>query len=134
MSGINKVILLGRLTRDPELKDVKGLQIANFSIATSKQWKDADGTKQEKAEFHNCVAFKKTAELVGKYLSKGRQVYVEGELQTSSWDDKDSGKKRYKTEIVVQTIQFLGDSSKAETSQELAPSTPAIDNNEEIPF
>jgi len=130
---------LGRLTRDPELKEAKGLSIANFSIATSKEWKNEAGEKQEKAEFHNCVAFKKTAELVGKYLTKGRQVYIEGELQTRSWDDEKTGVKKYKTEIIANNIQFVGDNKQAnaetmpnEKSSTSAP--PNINASDEIPF
>jgi single-strand DNA-binding protein len=139
MSGVNKVILLGRLGRDPEIKDAKGVAIANFSIATSKSWKDESGEKKEKTEWHNIVCFKKTAELAGKYLTKGRQVYIEGELQTRSWDDKETGAKKYKTEVVAHNLQFIGDSK---TQSETAPSfgesnagpEPTFNTNEEIPF
>lgn len=124
MSGINKVILLGRLTRDPEVKDANGIAVTKFSIATSKTWKDDSGEKQEKAEFHNLVAFRKTAELVGKYLTKGRQIFVEGELSTTSYE-KD-GVKKYKTEIIANHIEFLGDSGKKEEA------SPTL--GEEIPF
>lgn len=134
MSGVNKAILLGRLTRDPEVKNVKGLDIANFAIATSKEWKNEAGEKQEKAEFHNCVAFKKTAELVGKYLTKGRQVYVEGELQTRSWDDEKSGAKKYKTEIVVNSIQFLGDAKSSQPQEKSDGHAPSVDDSEPLPF
>lgn len=139
MSGVNRVILLGRLTHDPEIKDANGIQIASFSLATSKEWKDESGEKKQKAEFHSCVAFRKTAELVGKFLKKGRQVFIEGELQTRSWDDKDSGKKRYKTEIVAQNIQFIGEQKAQQTETTDAgfgtsDAMPAIDTNEQIPF
>lgn len=124
MSGINKVILLGRLTRDPEVKDANGIAVTKFSIATSKTWKDDSGEKQEKAEFHNLVAFRKTAELVGKYLTKGRQVFVEGELSTTSYE-KD-GVKKYKTEIIANHVEFLGDGGKKEEA------SPTL--GDEIPF
>ena len=115
MSGLNKVMLIGRLGRDPELRYTpSGLAIANFSIATSEQWKDKDsGEKKERTEWHRIVVFGKLGELCGEYLAKGRQVYVEGRLQTKSWE-KD-GVTRYTTEIVASDIQFLGakDSSNA---------------------
>jgi single-strand DNA-binding protein len=117
MSGVNRVILLGRLGGDPEVKTLtNGMTIANFSVATSKEWKDDSGEKQSKTEWHRIVAFKKTAELVGKYLAKGRQVYVEGELQTRSWE-KD-GEKKYATEIVAQNVQFISDGRGKEESAE----------------
>ena len=115
MSGLNKVMLIGRLGRDPELRYTpSGLAIANFSIATSEQWKDKDsGEKKERTEWHRIVVFGKLGELCGEYLAKGRQTYVEGRLQTRSWE-KD-GVTRYTTEIVASDIQFLGakDSSNA---------------------
>lgn len=129
MSGLNKVMLIGRLGQDPELKDAKGIQIANFSIATSKSWKDDSGQKQEKTEWHNIVAFRKTAELAGKYLTKGRQCYIEGELQTRSWDDEKTGTKKYKTEIIANNIQFLGDGK----ANDLTNNQPASSNSED-PF
>jgi len=138
MSGLNKVMILGNLGRDPEIKDIKGIAVVNFSVATSKSWKDQSGEKQERTEWHNIVCYKKVAEIAGKYLSKGKQVFVEGELQTRSWDDKETGVKKYKTEIVAHNIQFIGDNrSKDENTssndQELAP-TPSINSTDEIPF
>lgn len=108
MSGLNKVMLIGRLGRDPELRYTpSGLAIANFSIATSEEWKDKNsGEKKERTEWHRIVVFGKLGELCGEYLAKGRQVYVEGRLQTRSWE-KD-GVTRYTTEIVASDIQFLG--------------------------
>jgi single-strand DNA-binding protein len=114
MSGINKVILIGRLGADPEVKVVTGgNNVARLSIATSENWTDKQGQKQERTEWHKVVVWGKLAELCGKYLSKGRQCYVEGRLQTRSWDDP-QGQKRYSTEIVANTVQFLG--SNAATS------------------
>ena len=121
MSGINKAIILGRLTRDPETKNVNGMQITNFSLATSETWKDESGEKKERAEFHNLVAFRKTAEIVATYLKKGSQVYVEGKLQTTSGEAE--GVKKYKTEIVVEKVEFLGSAKTAEsTTTETVPS------------
>lgn len=99
MSGVNKTILIGRLGKDPEVKyTTSGAPVANFSIATSERWKDKDGEQQERTEWHRIVAWNKLAELCGQYLSKGRQVYVEGRLQTRQWEDEGGG-KRYTTEI-----------------------------------
>ncbi len=109
MSGVNKVLLIGRLGRDPEVRYTQdGTAIANFSIATSEEWKDKKtGEKQERTEWHKIVAFRRLGEICGEYLSKGRQVYVEGRLQTRDWQDKD-GNKRYTTEIVASQMQMLG--------------------------
>jgi single-strand DNA-binding protein len=109
--SVNKVILLGRLGQDPEMKSTpSGMSVCNFSLATSENWKDKSGQKQEKTEWHRLVAWGKQAELCHQYLAKGRQVYVEGKLQTRSWDDK-NGQKRYTTEVLVSSIQFIGSSS-----------------------
>lgn len=105
--SVNKAIIIGHLGKDPEVKDVSGTKIANFSVATSKSWKDEGGEKKEKTEWHNIVAFRKTAEFAGSWLKKGREVYIEGEIQTRSWDGED-GKKNYRTEIVAHNIQFVG--------------------------
>ncbi len=110
MSGsVNKVILLGRLGADPEIRYTgTGTPVATLSVATNKSWKNKEGQKQEKTEWHRVILWSKLAELSGQYLSKGREVYIEGELQTRSWE-KD-GQKKYTTEIVGQTLQFIGSS------------------------
>lgn len=115
MSGVNKVIIVGRLGIDPELKYTSsGTAVARFSVATSEQWTDKNsGQKQERTEWHRVVVWTKLAELCAQYLRKGRQVYIEGQLQTRSWDDKE-GKKRYTTEIRAQTVQFLGAGAAAQ--------------------
>jgi single-strand DNA-binding protein len=108
MAGVNKVILIGNLGADPEVRYTpSGQAVANFRIATSESWNDKQGQKQERTEWHRIVAWAKLAELCGEYLAKGRQVYVEGKLQTRQWDDRD-GNKRYSTEIVATQITFLG--------------------------
>lgn len=109
MAGINKAILIGNLGKDPEVRYTPdGTAVANFSIATSEQWKDkATGEKREKTEWHRIVAFRRLGEICGEYLSKGRQVYIEGRIQTRDWEDKD-GNKRYTTEIVADKMQMLG--------------------------
>ena len=108
MAGINKVIIVGRLGRDPEMRYTPdGTAVANFSVATSEEWKDKNtGEKKERTEWHRIVAWRRLGEICGEYLSKGRQVYVEGKLQTRSWEQ--DGVKRYSTEIVATDIQFLG--------------------------
>lgn len=108
MAGVNKVILVGNLGADPELRYApSGMAIANFRIATTETWKDKNGAKQDKTEWHRIVAFGKLAEICGEYLNKGKQIYVEGKIQTRQWEDKD-GNKRYTTEVVAQTMQMLG--------------------------
>ncbi|MCL4685620.1 single-stranded DNA-binding protein [Myxococcota bacterium] len=108
MAGVNKVILIGNLGRDPELRYTKGGQaVANFSLATSDSFTNREGVREDRTEWHRIVAWAKTAELCTKYLSKGRTVYVEGQLRTREWEDKD-GHKRQTTEVHVQTVQFLG--------------------------
>src|SRR3989344_2215770 len=103
---INKAFVFGNLTRDPELRSLpSGKAVVNFAVATNSQWKDKDGAKRENTEFHNVVVFGRQAELVAQYLKKGRSVFVEGRLQTRSWDDA-SGVKKYRTEIIADRIQF----------------------------
>ena len=109
--SVNKVILLGRLGQDPELKYTPGgSPVCNFSLATTESWTDKGGQKQEKTEWHRVVVWGKLAELCNQYLSKGRQAFLEGRLQTRSWDDKE-GNKRYTTEILASTVQFIGGAS-----------------------
>lgn len=108
MSGVNKVILVGRLGADPEVRYTSGgTAVAKFNLATSESYKDKEGSKQEKTEWHRVVAFGKLGEICGEYLSKGKQVYVEGKLQTRSWEDKE-GNKRYTTEVNINNMVMLG--------------------------
>ena len=107
-SGVNKVILVGNLGKDPEVRYTPdGQAVANFNIATNENWTDKSGQKQERTEWHRIVVWGKRAEVCSKYLSKGRQVFVEGRIQTRTYDDKD-GNKRYITEIIAADVQFLG--------------------------
>lgn len=109
--SVNKAILIGNLGRDPELRYTSsGKAVASFSLATTDRWSSADGQKQEQTVWHNIVAWGKQAELAKEYLSKGRQVYIEGRIVNRSYDDKD-GNKKYISEVVVQSIQFLGSRS-----------------------
>lgn len=144
MAGINKVILVGRLGADPEVKTISGGNtVARLNLATSENWTDKEGQKQERTEWHRVVVWGKLADLCGRYLSKGRQVYVEGRLQTRSWEDQ-QGQKRYTTEIVANTVQFLGAAAGAGAgaqpsanqdfpAQNFGPE-PSFDASEEIPF
>lgn len=106
--SVNKVILIGRLGQNPELRYTpSGAAVANFSIATNETWNDKNGQKQERTDWHRIVAWGKQAELCNQYLQKGRQVYIEGSLQTRQWQDQ-QGQTRYTTEVKANTIQFLG--------------------------
>ncbi len=103
---LNKVFIIGNLTRDPELKALpSGMTVASFSVATNRTWKDKNGAKQEAVDYHNVVVFGKQADIVAQYLKKGASVYIEGRLQTRSWDGQD-GKKNYRTEIIADRFQF----------------------------
>ena len=107
---LNKVQIIGNLTRDPEMKSLpSGIKVVSASIATNRVWKDQNGAKKEATEYHNIVAFGRPAEVIAQYMKKGGSLYVEGRLQTRSWDDKE-GKKNYRTEIVVENFQFGGSS------------------------
>lgn len=153
MSGVNKVIIVGRLGNDPEMKTVSpNSTVTRLSVATSENWVDKNGQKQERTEWHRIVVWGKLAEICGKYLAKGRQVYVEGRLQTRSWEDQ--GQKKYSTEIVANTVQFLGGTNERTQSGSMSGATtgnsssgasddfnfndfgpePSFDNSDEIPF
>jgi single-strand DNA-binding protein len=107
--GVNKVLLLGNVGKDPEIRSTAGGTIvASFSLATADRAKDQQGNWQDKTEWHNLVAFSRTAEIVRDYVKKGTQLYIEGKIQTRSWDDKESGQKKYKTEILVNELTLLG--------------------------
>jgi single-strand DNA-binding protein len=117
--SVNKAILVGNLGRDPEIRYLPSNQpVANFSIATTESFNDRSGAKQERTEWHNIVAFGKLAEVCGQYLKKGRQVYVEGRISTRQYEAKDGSGKRYRTEIVAQTVQFLGGRAGAGNAME----------------
>jgi single-strand DNA-binding protein len=154
--GVNKVILLGNVGKDPEIRTTAGgMTVASFSLATAERAKDQTGNWIDKTEWHNLVAFQRTAEIVRDYVKKGTQLYIEGKIQTRSWDDKESGQKKYRTEILVNDLQLLGgrgegasggSSERGErtsggySSRASAPSAPANDyaeqgiTDEDIPF
>jgi len=145
---LNKAMVIGNLTRDPELKSLpSGVKVASFSVATNRSWKDANGAKQDATEYHNVVAFGKPAELIAQYCKKGSSLYIDGRLQTRSWEQ--DGQKKYRTEIVVENFQFGprpagastgGDYPKAESSKKDEPEVDTIEyptdniNAEDIPF
>ena len=104
---LNKAILIGNLTRDPELKSLpSGIKVCSFSIATNRVWKDKNGARQEAADYHNVVVFGRQAETVAQYMKKGSSILVEGRMQTRSWDDKTTGEKKYRTEVIADRTQF----------------------------
>ena len=122
--NLNKAMIIGNITRDPEVRTTtNGISVTSFGVATNFAWTDSSGQRQEKAEFHNVVAWRKLAEICGQYLRKGSKVYIEGRLQTRSWDDQ-SGNKRYITEIVTDNMIML-DSKGSSSSSAPAESTPA---------
>jgi len=107
--GVNKVFLLGNVGKDPEIRTTAGgMTVASFSLATAERAKDQQGNWADKTEWHNLVCFQRTAEVVRDYVKKGSQIFVEGKIQTRSWDDKESGQKKYKTEILVNELSLLG--------------------------
>jgi single-strand DNA-binding protein len=107
MASVNKVILIGNLGKDPEIRTTpQGTSLARFSVATTTNWKDSSGARQEKTEWHDVVAWEKLAQICGEYLHKGKMVYVEGSLQTRSWEDQ-NGQKRYKTEVKANNVVML---------------------------
>ena len=152
--GVNKVILVGNLGRDPEIKyTASGAAVANITVATAESWNDKQtGEKVEKTEWHRVVAFQRLAEIMGEYLKKGSQVYIEGKLQTRKWQDQ-NGQDRYSTEIVANDMQMLGGRGgdaggqsqpggggggfRKSSAPQQAPAKPALDNDfddDDIPF
>lgn len=149
--GFNKVILMGNLTRDPETRTTpNGQTVTNFSLAVNRTWKGADGQQNEDVSYIDCVAWGKPGEIIAQYLGKGRAVLVSGRLDQRSWDDKDSGQKRSKIEVVVEDFNFVGDgaggsgstdsgsSSSSSSNKSANNDTPQVDDKpidlSEIPF
>ena len=139
---VNKVILVGNLGRDPELRTTpSGQTVAKFSVATTRKWRNSQtGEREERTEWHNIACWGRQAEIAGQYLSKGRQVYVEGRLQTDSWEDRETGKKMYRTEIICDNFQMLGsrgDSMSGPGSSPQPPGDSSFDaggHDDDIPF
>jgi single-strand DNA-binding protein len=146
MASVNKVILVGRLGKDPEIRSTpNGSTVAKFSIATDDRYTDRNGEKQERTEWHNIVAWGKLAEICGQYLRKGKLIYVEGSIRTDSWDDKETGQKKYRTDIVVNQMQMLdrkGDENGAGSGGGYAgarkgaavPAGTQVEEDDEVPF
>jgi single-strand DNA-binding protein len=151
--GVNKVFLLGNVGKDPEIRTTAGgMTVASFSLATADRAKDQQGNWADKTEWHNLVAFQRTAEIVRDYVKKGTQVFVEGKIQTRSWDDKESGQKKFRTEILINELSLLGggsgrseggsssggySKSSSSSSSASAPSNDYADQgitDEDIPF
>lgn len=130
---LNKAIVIGNLTRDPELRSLpSGIKVCSFSLATNRVWKDKNGVRQESADYHNVVVFGRQAETVAQYMKKGSSILVEGRMQTRSWEDKTSGEKKYRTEIVADRTQFGPKSGGASApSQGVEPKTNSGAKNEE---
>ena len=138
MRGVNKVILIGNLGKDPELRYLpSGQAVTKFSLATGSKWKDKEGQWQDRTDWHNIVAFGKTAEICNEYLKKGSQVYIEGRIQTRSYDDRD-GNKKWITEIIAQSMQMLGRKGEAEEETPEAVEEPqtgeAKSEDDDLPF
>jgi len=142
VGSVNKVILLGNLGRDPEVRrSQSGNAVANFTLATNESWNNKDGQKEERTEWHRVVVFGKLAEICGQYLQKGKQVYIEGRLQTRSWEDRD-GNKRYTTEVVASNMVMLSRSGMGGGDSMAPPidpdsyesSRPSAPPDDDIPF
>ena len=119
---LNKALIIGNLTRDPELKAIpSGIKVCSFSVATNRVWKDKNGAKQEAADYHNIVVFGRQAETVAQYMKKGSQVMVEGRMQTRSWDDAGTGTKKYRTEVIADRVQFGSNSGGGSGAKSAAP-------------
>ena len=145
MASVNKVILVGRLGKDPEIRSTpSGTSVAKFSLATDDRFTDKNGDKQERTEWHNIVAWGKLAEICGQYLKKGKLVYIEGSIRTDSWDDKETGQKKYRTDIVANQMQMLdrkgdensGGGSYAGAARKSSTSGAAtqVEEDDEVPF
>lgn len=130
MAGVNKVILVGNLGKDPEVRHLEnGAAVANFSIATSETYKDKNGNRQEQTEWHNIVLWRGLAQIAEKYLKKGSQIYVEGKLKTRNWQDKD-GNTRYTTEVVGDQMTMLG--SRGSGNNESTAPAPKVNNEPDV--
>lgn len=128
---LNKALIIGNLTRDPELKALpSGIKVCSFSVATNRVWKDQNGARQEAADYHNIVVFGRQAETVAQYMKKGSQVMIEGRMQTRSWDDATTGTKKYRTEVVADRVQF-GSTGNAPRAQAPGQATPKSNEQEE---
>lgn len=137
---VNVAHLIGNVGKDPEVRTTaSGQQIASFSLATSQRWKDREGNKQEKTEWHNVVAWGKLADIVARFVTKGSKLYIQGRIETQSWDDKESGQKRYKTQIVADQMTMLGDRKSGDSGERASGAEPGdgggyAGDDSDIPF
>lgn len=130
---LNKAIIIGNLTRDPELKAIaSGNKVCTFSVATNRTYKDSNGVRQEKTDYHNVVVWGKTAENVATYMKKGSQILVEGRMETRSWDDAATNTKKYRTEIIADTVQFGSKNSGSSAPASVASQSSPKKEEEEI--
>ena len=133
--SLNKVLLIGHLGKDPEVSyTASGVAVARFSIATNEKWKDQEGNAQERTEWHNIVAWRKLAEICGQYIKKGSKVYIEGRIQTRSWDDKNTGVKRYTTEIIADDLIMLDAKGVDASTTDQITEEPSEPEKEDLPF
>ncbi|MBI3193544.1 MAG: single-stranded DNA-binding protein [Ignavibacteriae bacterium] len=133
-NSLNRATLIGYLGKDPEVSyTASGIAVAKFSIATNERWKDESGNLQEKTEWHNIVAWRKLAEICGQYLKKGSKVFLEGKIQTRSWDDKNTGVKRYATEIVADNMMMLDSKGGDAGGGSSSPTPPPLDDSNAPP-
>jgi len=135
--SLNKIMLIGNLGKDPELRyTASGVAVATFTLATNESWKDQDGNAQERTEWHNIVAWRKLAEICGEWLKKGKKVYIEGRIQTRSYDDKNTGAKRYITEVVADNMIMLDSKGYAESTPTPAVAEPVTQSprEDDLPF
>ena len=129
--SVNKVILLGNVGKDPEIRSTPGgTMVASFSLATSDRTKDQQGNWQDRTEWHNLVAFQRTAEIIRDYVKKGSKLYIEGRIQTRSWDDKESGQKKYRTEIIVNDLSLLSGRDEGSGGSSRSGSTAGFDQRQ----
>ena len=140
MKSVNKCIFIGNVGKEPETKySPSGVAVSKFSLACNEKFKDKAGNWTERTEWINCIAFQKTAEVIKEYVAKGSRLYVEGRLQTSSWDDKQTGQKKYRTEIVIEELIMLGEKgegnkAKPFESDKTGTHENAVDDEDSIPF
>jgi single-strand DNA-binding protein len=144
MASVNKVILVGRLGKDPEIRSTpSGTSVAKFSLATDDRFTDKNGEKQERTEWHNIVAWGKLAEICGQYLRKGKLIYIEGSIRTDSWDDKETGVKKYRTEIIANQMQMLdrkgdengsGGAYAGAARKSTSNTATQVEEDDEVPF
>jgi len=134
MASLNKVMLIGNLGREPEIRMAGSTKVSNFSIAVTERFRDRDGNQQEKTEWVNIVCWGNLADISEKYLHKGSSIYIEGKLETRSWDDKSSGEKKFRTEVRVLNFQMLGGRNSEQSNNDNASSVTDYPKDDDLPF